>query len=157
MSESSVKDTNPKDSVGTKKIPYSLIPKNVLGELSLAFLEGSRKYGSYNWRVAGVRASVYLDALERHLGAWLNGEDIDPDSGISHITKATACLVILRDSMLIGNYVDDRPPKIKDGWVQDLNVKAGNIIDKYPVGVASYTQTKIKASEQETLDGHSQK
>ena len=127
-----IKDTNPKDAVGTKKIPYNLIPANVLGEVALAFLEGARKYGAYNWRIAGVRASVYIDALDRHLKAWVNGEDIDADSGLSHIVKAIACLVILRDSMSIGNMVDDRPPKIKDGWVQELNKKAGEIIDRYP-------------------------
>lgn len=150
------KDTNPKDAVGTKKVPYSLIPQNVLGEVSLAFLEGARKYGSYNWRVAGVRASVYLDALDRHLGAWLNGENIDPDSGLSHITKAIACLIILRDSMEIGNWVDDRPPALESGWVQKQNQIAGQIIDKYPSAVPPYTQIG-ESLKQEKVDGNPQK
>ncbi len=137
------KDTNPKDSVGIKKIPYSLIPDNVLGEVALAFLEGSRKYGAYNWRISGVRSSVYIDALKRHLGAWVNGENIDSDSGLSHIVKAIACLIIIRDSILIGNIVDDRPPKIKDGWIQELNKKASDIIDKYPDAVDAYTEKEI--------------
>ena len=135
-----IKPSNPKDIISIKKIPFNLIPKNVLAEVSLAFLEGSRKYRAYNWRVAGVRSSVYLDALDRHLGAWLNGEDIDPDSGLSHIVKAIACLIILRDSMMIGNLNDDRPPSLKNGWVQELNKKAGEIIDKYPEGLEPYTE-----------------
>lgn len=138
------KDTNPKDAIGIKKVPFSLIPENVLAELSLAFLEGARKYRSYNWRVAGVRASVYIDALRRHLGAWVNGEDIDPDSGLSHLVKAMACLVILRDSMMVGNWVDDRPPAIKDGWINDLNKKAAEIINKYPVPLDPYTELEQK-------------
>ena len=134
------KDTNPKDGIGIKKVPFTLIPDNVIAEVGLAFLEGARKYGSYNWRVAGVRASVYIDALRRHLGAWINGEDVDPDSGLSHLVKAMACLIILRDSMLQENWVDDRPPKIESGWVQELNKKAAEIIEKYPNAVEPYTE-----------------
>jgi hypothetical protein len=137
---SNVKDSNPKDAVGIKKVPYHLVPSNVIGELSLAFLEGARKYKAYNWRVAGVRASVYLDALERHLKAWENGEDLDPDSGLSHITKALACLVVLRDAMLLDKWVDDRPPKVKQGWVQELNKKAKEIIERYPEELEPYTE-----------------
>jgi hypothetical protein len=31
-------------------------------------------------------------------------------SGLSHIDKAIASLIVLRDSMLQGNWTDDRPP-----------------------------------------------
>jgi len=116
--ELNVKDTNPKDAVGTKKVPVSVLPMPVLGEVGLALLEGARKYGRHNYRVAGVRGSVYIDACFRHLASWWEGEDVDPDSGLSHITKAIAGLVVLRDSMLMENWKDDRPPKIKDRWVQ---------------------------------------
>jgi len=134
------KETNPKDGIGIKKVPFMLIPENVIAEVGLAFLEGARKYRSYNWRVAGVRASVYIDALRRHIGAWTQGEDIDFDSGLSHLVKAIACLIILRDSMIQGNWIDDRPPKNKDGWIQELNKKAKEIIEKYPEELEPYTQ-----------------
>lgn len=140
MLELNKKDTNPKDGIGIKKVPFMLIPENVIAEVGLAFLEGSRKYGSFNWRVAGVRASVYIDALRRHLGAWVNGEDVDPASGLSHLVKAMACLIILRDSMIQGNWTDDRPPKTKCGWVEELNKKAEDIINKIPTCVAPYTE-----------------
>ena len=54
------KDTNPKDAIGCKKVPIHVIPFQVLNEVGLALLEGSLKYGAYNWRVAGVRASIYF-------------------------------------------------------------------------------------------------
>jgi len=149
---SEIKDTNPKDSVGIKKVPFSLIPENVNAEVGLAFLEGARKYGSYNWRVAGVRASVYIDALRRHLGAWWNGENIDKDSGLSHIVKAIACLMILRDSMIVGNWVDDRPPKLDDYWIQELNKKAAEIIDKYPVPMNPYLEIDNKLPKNPDLN-----
>ena len=140
------KDTNPKDAVGTKKVPFSTIPCRVIAEVGLAMLEGSRKYSRHNYRIAGVRGSVYYDATLRHLMAWYEGEDIDPDSGLSHITKAIAGLVVLRDSMISNNWTDDRPPKVKSGWVQELNIKAGEIIDKYPNSKEPYTEISQQES-----------
>lgn len=135
------KDTNPKDAVGVKKVPFSTIPAPVLAEVGLAMLEGARKYGRHNYRTAGVRASVYYDALLRHVTAWWEGEDIDPDSGLSHIVKAIACLVVLRDSMYRGNWQDDRPPAVEEGWQKKLNELAAEIIVKYPDAVDPHTNT----------------
>lgn len=134
------KDTNPKDCVGIKKVPYSTVPCMVIAETALALLEGARKYGRHNYRKAGVRASVYFDATKRHMDAWWEGQDIDPDSTLSHVTKAIASLIVLRDSMLIGNWVDDRPPKLRDNWVQELNKQAEQIIEKYPNPLEPYTE-----------------
>ena len=129
---SDIKNTNPKDVVGTKKAPMSTVPAPVMLEVGLAMLEGARKYGRHNYRAVGVRGSVYYDAALRHLMAWWEGEDIDPGSGLSHIAKATACLMVLRDSMIRENWVDDRPPISPKDWLQELNKKAEAIIEKYP-------------------------
>jgi len=136
---STIKQTNPKDAVGVRKVPFSVIPWGVIAELGLAMLEGARKYGRHNYRSAGVRASVYMDACSRHMSAWWEGEDLDPDSGLSHVTKAIATLTVLRDSMIRGNWKDDRPPRMEDGWLAELNEKAGEIIDKYPDAAEPFT------------------
>lgn len=127
-----VKASNPKDAVGTKKVPFSTVPAPFVAEVGLAMLEGALKYGRHNYRVIGVRTSVYYDAALRHLNAFWEGQDIDPDSGLPHIIKAAACLAVLRDSQLMGNVVDDRPPSHKEDWQTKLNEKAANLIDKYP-------------------------
>jgi len=130
-----VKDTNPKDAVGVGKVPFSVIPGPVLGQLGLAMLEGARKYGRHNWRDADARASVYYDAALRHLLAWYEGQDIDPDSGLSHITKAIASLTVLLDAMTQGTWVDDRPPPTPGDWIAAMNQKAKEIIAAYPDAV----------------------
>lgn len=136
----SEKLSNPKDSVGVKKAPISTVPMPVMVEVGVAMLEGACKYGRSNYRVAGVRASVYFDAvMARHLPAWWEGEDIDPDSGLSHITKAIASLVVLRDAMMNGMWTDDRPPRSKAGWLAELNERAAAIIEKYPEPKDAYT------------------
>lgn len=126
------KPINPKDAVGIKKVPMSTIPANVLAEVAIGMMEGALKYGRHNYRSVGVRASVYYDATLRHLMDFWEGEYIDPDSGLSHVTKAIASLIVLRDSMIRENWVDDRPPRCEPGWIQELNAKAGALADKYP-------------------------
>jgi hypothetical protein len=42
--------------------------------------------------------------------------------------------------MLMENWNDDRPPKVKQGWIQRLNEKAKEIIAKYPDGKEPYTE-----------------
>lgn len=138
--DKTTKDTNPKDAVGVRKVPFHVVPARVTAEVGLALLEGGRKYGTYNWRAAGVRTSVYIDATHRHLADFWEGVDTDPDSGLSHVTKAIASLVVLRDSMMQGNWTDDRPIRAAEGWVQEMNAKAAEIIDRYPDAKAPYTQ-----------------
>lgn len=137
------KPTNPKDAVGSSKVPYSLVPAQVTGEVAIALLEGACKYGAGNWRAAGVRASIYLDAAARHLAAFREGQDIDPASGLSHVTKAIAGLVVLRDSMMQGNWVDDRPiAAANPDFVEDLNKLGAQVLARYPKPLEGFTQAK---------------
>jgi len=106
--------SNPKDGIGSMKAPISCIPMPILFEMGLAMLEGT-KYGRHNYRGAGVRCSVYIDAACRHLMCFYEGEDTDPDSGLPHLAKAMACCAIIRDSQLMGNWEDDRPPRLPNG------------------------------------------
>lgn len=121
-----LKATNPKDAIGTSKAPMSTVPAAVLAEVGVAMLEGACKYGRSNFRIAGVRASVYYDAAMRHLMAWWEGEDTDPDSGMSHITKAVTSLVVLRDAMIQGMCTDDRPPRSAEFYAR-LNTLAAEV------------------------------
>ena len=123
------KPTNPKDSCGIKKVPMSGMPMNVLMEAGLVKLHGDLKYGRFNWREAGVRGSVYYDAAVRHLAAWYEGEDIDPDSGVHHIAHAICGLAVLRDSMIRENWTDDRPPPSETGWIKEFNEIAAKMIE----------------------------
>lgn len=136
----STKPSNPKDAMGIKKAPMSPVPSPVVAEIGLGMLEGALKYGRHNYRAIGVRASVYYDAAQRHMMAWWEGEDLDPDSGLSHVTKALASLTVLRDGMMQENWRDDRPPRPADrDWQRKLDAKAAALIEKYPEPVAPYT------------------
>lgn len=113
------KPTNPKDAIGSSKLPMHLWPETASALGALALLDGALKYGRSNFRAIGVRASIYVDALRRHVGAWFEGEDADPDSGLPHLAHALACLAILVDSQAAGKLNDDR--MVRGGYRAFLN------------------------------------
>lgn len=103
-----VKQSNPKDAIGSDKLPIHLWPTTATIMGSIGLLDGMLKYGRSNFRGIGVRASIYVDACQRHLNAWFEGEDEDPDSGVPHLAHALACLAILVDAQAAGKLNDDR-------------------------------------------------
>lgn len=136
------KPTNPKDALGSSKTPLWVLPFRVLRGVGMALFEGALKYGAYNWRDAGVRATIYYDAAINHLGDWWEGEDIDSDSGLSHIDKAIASLVVMRDSMYHGNFVDDRPIKATGEYPMRTDPRVAELIDRYPDPVPAHTEAR---------------
>lgn len=113
-----LKPSNPKDAIGSGKLPLHLWPNTASALGCLGLLDGMCKYGRSNWRVAGVRASIYYDAAKRHLDKWFEGQDIDEEfdgegnlvggSGLPHLAHALACLAILVDAQAAGKLTDDR-------------------------------------------------
>lgn len=130
----SAKDTNPKDAIGIKKPRlYTNVPANVLREVSVGMMEGSMKYGRHNYRIAGVRASVYVDATIGHILDFWEGETIDPDSKLHHITKAIASLIVLRDAQMRDMCEDDRPPPSDvQSDKKHLQTIVDDLFTKYP-------------------------
>lgn len=106
-----VEESNPKDAAASTRLDLSLFPASARAYGALAFTEGDLKYGGYNWRVAGVKPSVYVAAAGRHLDKYWNGEDVDPVTGVPHLAYAEACIAVVIDAIESDKLVDDRPPK----------------------------------------------
>lgn len=94
----------------TGKAPISLIPhESLLGTAEvLAF--GAKKYSANNWR-GGFEWSRLMDAAMRHLVAFNSGQDLDPESGLSHIDHAAACIAFLQAHIKSGLGTDNRYKK----------------------------------------------
>ena len=109
VSFSDSKPTNPKDLIGSDKLPLDLVPGTTKAYLTLGHLEGHLKYGLVNWREAGVKTSIYLGALDRHIEKFKNGQWEDPATLVPHLANAITCLSIIIDAYECGKLIDDRP------------------------------------------------
>ena len=99
---------NPKKAQGQLKPCIHYIPASAILEEAEVMELGARKYGRYNWRSQHVDATTYYNAIFRHLAAWVEGEDIDPESGKSHLAHIRASAGILLDALKRGELIDDR-------------------------------------------------
>jgi len=105
--------SDPKKSQGDKKPQLQLIPPALNDETAKALARGAEKYGVFNWRKNNVEVMTYLGAMKRHIDKFLNGEDIDPDTGAHHLGCAAAGCGIVLDARQYGTLVDNRPPPMQ--------------------------------------------
>lgn len=78
----------------TGKPQLGLISKVFLWGVAQVLTDGVKEYGAHNWR-EGMDWNRPYDALQRHLTAWWDGEDLDPKSGRSHLFHAGCELMFL--------------------------------------------------------------
>lgn len=123
---------NPKNVAASTKVPLSTLPIAVLCEVAGALGEGMIQYGKHNWYGDKIETAEYYDAALRHIFASLAGQDIDPKSGIDHISKAIAGLMVLRDAVIQGNAIDTRPPPTINKPIEEANERFQRIREETP-------------------------
>jgi len=89
------------------KPPMALLPHYPLREIAAVLGFGAQKYNAHNWR-KGIDWSREMSALLRHLGAFNEGEDLDPESGLPHLAHAGCCLLFLMEFTRTHPELDDR-------------------------------------------------
>ena len=100
---------DPKKIAGDLKDPLHLLPTVALRQEARVLKLGADKYGIYNWRETdGVAASTYSASIMRHLLQYMDGEDADDESGMSHLAHIKATCSILLDANSVGKLIDDR-------------------------------------------------
>ena len=56
---------------------------------------GARKYPKDSWSKIPNPKERYFSACTRHVIAWWRGEELDPESGLSHLAHAVCNLLFL--------------------------------------------------------------
>jgi hypothetical protein len=77
------------------KLEYGLLPPLALEETVKVLTFGAQKYERDNWQKVPDSKRRYFDALQRHVWAWKQGEQVDQESGIHHLAHAMCCLMFL--------------------------------------------------------------
>ena len=91
------------------KPPMGLLDRYALEEVAKVMGYGANKYKAHNWR-EGLAYSRLYDAALRHIWAFIDLEDNDPESGLPHIAHAICMLMFLLRMTRDRKYLDDRYP-----------------------------------------------
>lgn len=78
------------------KTDWSLMPFEAIEEINKVLDFGAKKYAAHNWKTgSGFKYTRVLSSLLRHTFAWARGEDLDPESGLSHLAHMGCNVVFL--------------------------------------------------------------
>jgi hypothetical protein len=89
------------------KLPVNLLSTEALLQTAAVLKFGADKYHANNWR-DGFAWSRPLAAAMRHIMAYNDGEDKDPESGLSHLAHAACCIMFLLEFEKTHPELDDR-------------------------------------------------
>ena len=78
------------------KTDWSLLPMEAVEDIVKVLEFGAKKYSANNWRTGtGFSYKRILNSLLRHIFAYMRGEDLDPESGLSHLAHAGCNIIFL--------------------------------------------------------------
>lgn len=92
------------------KPPICLLDRDFIEGTAQVMAFGAEKYSRNAWR-KGIAHTRLLDAAMRHIIAIIDGEDIDPESGLPHRHHACASLNMYCGMTVIHPELDDRYKK----------------------------------------------
>lgn len=111
LPESHWEPAQQKQEPGTKfdagKPPMELLSTEALVQISRVLEFGKKKYDAHNWR-KGMSWSRLIGAALRHLTAYKDGEDLDPETGLSHLAHLGCCTMFLLEFIKTHPDFDDR-------------------------------------------------
>lgn len=90
-----------------QKVRFDLLPVAPLVEVAQVFTFGAFHYGDRNWE-EGFSWSRCIGSTWRHFLKWSVGEDIDDESGLSHLAHVVANILFLMEYAKRGKGTDDR-------------------------------------------------
>lgn len=76
----------------TDKFDPTMLTIEMIELVSRVRMFGAKKYARNNFKISGFKYTRSLAAALRHIYQFLNGEDNDPESGLSHLGHAICSL-----------------------------------------------------------------
>jgi hypothetical protein len=99
---------------GEKPRMYLLPPKTLL-EVSKVLTFGAAKYDEHNWKKLDNLQNRYTGAALRHIFAHMDGEDLDPETGLDHLAHALCCLMFKLEAKLENGESEEEGLRKPDG------------------------------------------
>ena len=102
------------DRFNTGKLKWSLVSWKALAPMVRVLMFGAEKYDDHNWK-KGLKYTEVTESLQRHLNAFIEGEENDPESKLSHVGHILCNAMFLSYMSMYRKDMDDRHI--------DLNIK----------------------------------
>lgn len=89
------------------KLKWSLVSWRALEPMVEVLMFGAKKYSPNNWK-KGLSWTETCESLQRHLNAFIDGEDNDQESKLSHVGHILCNAMFLSYMYLFRKDMDDR-------------------------------------------------
>lgn len=90
------------------KPPLSMLPTLPLQEVGRVLQFGAKKYQRDLWRTQPMDHTHEIDSILRHILAFNEGEDNDPETGLNHIAHAICRAMFLLERFYTHPHLDNR-------------------------------------------------
>lgn len=95
------------------KPKWSLVPQSALIPMVQVLEFGANKYAPLNWQ-KGLSIREICESLKRHLDKFMEGEDFDEDSKLSHIGH-------IQCNALFLSWMIQHRPELDDRYINKVN------------------------------------
>ena len=103
-----------------------LLPPKTLYEVGKVLTFGAEKYDPHNWRKVDDLQNRYSSAAMRHILAHIDGENLDEETGLSHLAHAICCLMFKLEDELIAKSEEKSVRKSKHREYTESNKVIGS-------------------------------
>lgn len=90
------------------KPPLAWLPSAGINAVARVQLYGHRKYKDFNNYRKGMEVSRNLSCAMRHIMNYMDGNDLDHESGENHLAHAACRLFFVLQNLEDGTAIDDR-------------------------------------------------
>lgn len=95
------------DRFNTGKLKWSLVSWKALAPMVQVLEFGAKKYDDWNW-TKGLKYTEVCESLLRHVHSFMEGEDDDPESKLTHVGHILCNAMFLSYMFLFKKDMDDR-------------------------------------------------
>ena len=117
----------------SEKPKMNLLPPKAIVEISKVLTFGAAKYDAENWRKLDDLQNRYTAGALRHIFAHMDGEELDPETNLSHLAHAMCCLLFKLEIELENGKSKEEEPRETDNTehtARDQSFESDILTDK---------------------------
>ena len=117
----------------SEKPKMNLLPPKAIVEISKVLTFGAAKYDAENWRKLDDLQNRYTAGALRHIFAHMDGEQLDPETKLSHLAHAMCCLLFKLEIELENGKSKEEEPReadLTEHTARDQSTESDILTDK---------------------------